>query len=127
MHCFNKKSATDVVLGFNIASQRLPFKVLGIDVDNGGECINYDVLDYCTENNITFTRSRAYTKNDQAQVEQKNGSIVRRLIGYDRYETEEAWETLCALYAVLRLYINCFQPSLKLVAKVRKGSKTIKK
>jgi hypothetical protein len=122
-----RKTADDVILGFSIASQLLPFKVLGIDVDNGCEFINYDVLDYCKVNNISFTRSRAYKKNDQAHVEQKNGSIVRRLIGYDRYETEEAWETMCELYAVLRLYINFFQPSLKLLNKIRDGSKTIKK
>lgn len=122
-----KKSADDVILGFNTASQLLPFNVLGIDVDNGSEFINYELLDYCEKNNITFTRSRPYKKNDQAHVEEKNGSIVRRLIGYDRYETEAAWEVMCELYAVLRLYINFFQPSLKLIDKIRKGSKTIKK
>lgn len=122
-----RKSADDVILGFNTASQLLPFKIMGIDVDNGCEFINYDVVGYCEENNITFTRSRAYKKNDQAHVEQKNGSIVRRLIGYDRYETEGAWEAMCELYAVLRLYINFFQPSLKLIGKTRKGSTTVKK
>ena len=89
--------------------------------------MNYERLDYCKQNNITFTRSRAYKKNDQAHVEEKNGSIVRRLIGYDRYETEAAWEVMCRLYAVLRLYINFFQPTLKLLKKIRNRSKTIKK
>ena len=74
--------------------------------------MNYELLDYCKQNNITFTRSRAYKKNDQAHVEEKNGSIVRRLIGYDSYETEAAWEVMCRLYAVLRLYINFFQPTV---------------
>lgn len=122
-----RKSADDVILGLNIASQLLPFKILGFDVDNGCEFINYDVMAYCEKNNITFTRSRAYKKNDQAHVEERNGSIVRRLVGYDRYETEAAWEVMCSLYAVLRLYINFFQPSLKLLEKIRQGSKTIKK
>lgn len=122
-----RKSADDVILGLDTASKLLPFEILGFDVDNGCEFINYDVLDYCEQNNITFTRSRAYRKNDQAHVEEKNGSIVRRLIGYERYENESAWETLSQLYAVLRLYINFFQPSLKLLNKIRKGSKTIKR
>jgi hypothetical protein len=110
-----------------ISELLLPFNILGCDVDNGGEFINYDVMDYCEKNKITFTRSRAYKKNDQAHVEEKNGSIVRRLIGYDRYETEAAWESMCNLYAVLRLYINFFQPTLKLLEKTREGSRTIKK
>lgn len=122
-----RKSSDDVILGLETASQLLPFTILGCDVDNGVEFINYDVMKYCEKNNITFTRSRVYKKNDQAHVEEKNGSIVRRLIGYDRYETEAAWEALCNLYAVLRLYINFFQPTLKLLEKKREGARTIKK
>ena len=122
-----KKSADDVILGFDTAAKLLPFSVLGIDVDNGSEFINYELLNYCESNNITFTRSRPYKKNDQAHVEEKNGSIVRRIIGYDRYQSEEAWEIMCELYAVMRLYVNFFQPSLKLINKVRNGSKTVKK
>ena len=122
-----RKSSDDVILGLETTSKLLPFNILGIDVDNGCEFINYDVLNYCKENNITFTRSRAYKKNDQAHVEEKNGSIVRRLVGYDRYETEAAWEAISRLYAVLRLYVNFFQPSLKLLDKKRVGSKTVKK
>jgi len=76
---------------------------------------------------ITFTRSRAYKKNDQAHVEEKNGSIIRRLIGYDRYEGLDAYNALSELYAVLRLYINFFQPSLKLLSKKREGAKVTKK
>ncbi len=96
-----RKTADDVILGLNTVSQLAPFKILGFDVDNGCEFINYEVMSYCEKNAITFTRSRAYKKNDQAHVEQKNGSIVRRLIGYDRYEAEAAWEAMCNLYAVL--------------------------
>lgn len=122
-----RKSADDVILGLNTASQLLPFRILGIDVDNGCEFINYDVMHYCEQKNITFTRARPFKKNDQAHVEEKNGSIVRRIIGYDRYESETAWKIMSNLYALLRLYINFFQPSLKLLEKVREGSKTIKK
>jgi len=122
-----RKSSADVILGLDAAKKLLPFTILGLDVDNGSEFINYELFDYCKKNNITFTRSRPYKKNDQAHVEQKNGSIVRRIIGYDRYEEEAAWETMCELYSVLRLYVNFFQPTLKLVNKIKNGSKTIKK
>lgn len=80
-----QKSADDVILALETARQLLPFNLLGLDVDNGAEFINHDVFNYCEENRITFTRSRPYKKNDQAHVEQKNGSIVRRIVGYDRY------------------------------------------
>jgi hypothetical protein len=122
-----KKGVEDVKSGLVAAQKLLPFPILGIDVDNGSEFINYELLSFCKNNEITFTRSRAYRKNDQAHVEEKNGSIVRRLIGYDRYEGEKAWEALADLYAILRLYINFFQPSLKLKSKIRNGSRTIKK
>jgi hypothetical protein len=85
------------------------------------------LLKFCEHKRITFTRSRPYKKNDQAHVEEKNGSIVRRLVGYDRYEGQTAWNVLTELYAVLRLYVNFFQPSLKLQAKERNGAKLIKK
>ena len=75
------------------------------------------LLDFCKTQEITFTRSRPYKKNDQAHVEEKNGSIVRRIIGYDRYEGMDAYNALSALYASLRLYVNFFQPSLKLISK----------
>jgi len=76
---------------------------------------------------ITFTRSRAYRKNDQAHVEEKNGSVVRRLVGHDRYEGTDAWRALTALYAVLRLYVNFFQPSVKLLSKEQKEGRTTKR
>ncbi len=85
------------------------------------------ILPHDPLNAITFTRSRAYKKNDQAHVEEKNGSIVRRLIGYDRYEGIDAYNALSELYAVLRLYVNFFQPSLKLLSKKRDGAKVTKK
>jgi hypothetical protein len=100
---------------------------VGLDTDNGGEFINYELLRYCKEEKITFTRSRAYRKNDQAHVEEKNGSVVRRLVGYDRYEGIGAWRALRALYGVLRLYVNFFQPSMKLLSKERMGGRTKKR
>jgi len=121
------KSASGVVQGINTTFELLPFPLLGIDTDNGSEFINYELLNFCKEKKITFTRSRAYKKNDQAHVEEKNGSIVRRIVGYDRYEGKEAWHALADLYAVLRLYVNYFQPSLKLLSKQRDGSKVTKK
>ena len=83
--------------------QRLPFALLGIDSDNGSEFINDTLYRYCQTEQITFTRSRPYKKNDQAHVEQKNWSVVRHTIGYDRLETETERALLRAIYADLRL------------------------
>jgi hypothetical protein len=107
--------------------QRLPFPLLGIDSDNGGEFINDLLYRYCLEEQITFTRSRPYKKNDQAHVEQKNWSVVRHTVGYDRWETEPQLALLESIYDDLRLYINFFQPSLKLIAKERIDNKTRKR
>jgi hypothetical protein len=107
--------------------ERLPFPLLGIDSDNGGEFINDLLYRYCLDKQITFTRSRPYQKNDQAHVEQKNWSVVRHTVGYDRWETEQELALLESIYDDLRLYINFFQPSLKLIAKERIGNKTIKR
>jgi len=105
---------------------RLPFPLLGIDSDNGFEFINAILLRYCRDQHITFTRGREYKKNDQAHVEQKNGTVVRQMVGYDRYEGALAMAALSALYDALRLYINFCQPQLKLLAKKRVGSKVTK-
>jgi len=107
--------------------QRLPFPLLGIDSDNGGEFINDLLYQYCLDEKITFTRSRPYKKNDQAHVEQKNWSVVRHTVGYDRWETEQELALLESIYDDLRLYINFFQPSFKLIAKERIDNKTIKR
>ena len=107
--------------------QRLPFPLLGIDSDNDSAFINDNLYRYCQREHITFTRSRPYKKNDQAHVEQKNWSVVRRLIGYDRYELPQALDLLEAIYQDRRLYVNFFQPVLKLVEKRRVGSQAIKK
>lgn len=107
--------------------QRLPFPLLGIDSDNGSEFINDTLYRYCLDEKITFTRSRPYQKNDQAHVEQKNWSVVRHTVGYDRWETEQELVLLASIYDDLRLYINFFQPSFKLIAKERIGNRTIKR
>lgn len=106
---------------------RLPFPLLGLDSDNGSEFINDCLYRYCLNEQITFTRSRPYQKNDQAHVEQKNWSVVRHTIGYDRFETEEELAWLREIYADLRLYVNYFQPVLKLMGKEQVDGKTVKK
>lgn len=106
---------------------KVPFKILGIDSDNGSEFINNHLVRFCKENKITFTRSRPYRKNDNCFVEQKNYSVVRRAVGYARYDTEEELELLNRLYESLRLYTNFFQPVMKLTEKIRIGSKVSKK
>ena len=106
--------------------QRLPFPMLGLDSDNGSEFINQHLYNYCRRNRITFTRSRPYKKNDSCHVEQKNWSVVRRLIGYDRYNSRSALEVLNRIYELTRLYINFFQPVMKLVSKSRHGAKVYK-
>lgn len=107
--------------------ERLPFPLLGIDSDSGAEFINHHLLRYCQEESLTFTRSRSYRKNDNCFVEQKNYSVVRRAVGYLRYDTNEELTTLNELYRHLRLYTNFFQPSMKLIERTRIGSKVTKK
>lgn len=102
---------------------RLPMPLLGLDSDNGSEFINQGLYDYCQRHAITFTRSRAYKKNDSAHVEQKNGAIVRALIGYDRYTSKAAYAQLARVYRLVRLHVNFFQPVRKLVQKTRRGAK----
>jgi hypothetical protein len=104
----------------------MPFPVRGIDSDNGAEFINHQFIRFCAQNQITFTRSRPYRKNDSCHVEQKNWSVVRKTVGYFRYSTEAQVAILNALYQVLRLYTNYFQPNLKLVRKERRGAKVKK-
>jgi hypothetical protein len=106
--------------------RQLPFNLLGIDSDNGGEFINHSLYRYCQDEKIIFTRSRSYKKNDSCHVEQKNGNVVRRLVGYDRYVSQAAFECLGRVYSLTRIYINFFQPTMKLVTKTRHGAKVYK-
>jgi hypothetical protein len=106
--------------------QQLPFPLLGLDSDNGSEFINDTLWRYCQAEQITFTRSRPYQKNDQAHVEQKNWSVVRHTVGYDRLESPEELALLHSIYLDLRVYINFFQPVLKLVGKKQIDGKTVR-
>ena len=121
------RSQMHVFDGLEKALSRFPFAIRGIHSDNGGEFINNHLVRYCVEREITFTRSRPYRKNDNCFVEQKNYSVVRRAVGYRRYDTSEELETLNGLYGPLRLFTNYFQPSMKLIEKTRRGSKVHKK
>lgn len=113
------RSGASVINGLNKARKLIPFPILGIDTDNGSEFINSDLIDYCEKEKITFTRGRAYRKNDQCYVEQKNGVVVRQIVGYDRFEGQHAYKQLSELYRAVRLYVNFFQPSMKLKKKCR--------
>jgi hypothetical protein len=105
------------------AVRTFPFPLLGLDSDNDSAFMNDTLWDYCQQNGLEFTRSRAYRKNDQAWVEQKNGAVVRKLIGYERLAATAA---LRRLYEASRLYVNFFQPSFKLKDKEREGTKVRK-
>jgi hypothetical protein len=105
----------------------LPFTLLGLDTDNDSVFMNETVRDYCLAAGVEFTRCRPYRKNDQAWVEQKNGSVVGRAVGYRRFEGLEAAAVLARLYGAMRLFVNFFQPSFKLAAKARDGAKVTKR
>jgi hypothetical protein len=115
-----------IVEAIKAVRARLPFPLLGLDTDNDSAFMNDTLWDYCQESGLVFTRSRAYHKNDQAWVEQKNGAIVRKLIGYGRLEGLAATGALRRLYEASRLYVNFFQPSFKLKGKEREGAKVRK-
>ena len=104
----------------------LPFPLRGLDCDNGGEFINRNMLRYCQAEGITLTRSRPYRKNDNCHIEQKNWSVVRRLVGYARFEGA-ALGPLQRLYALAQDYVNFLQPVRKLREKTRDGAKLTKR
>jgi len=116
------KSALDTI------ENRLPFKLKGIDPDNGSEFINWQLYHSCMEKNIEFTRGRPYHKNDNAHIEQKNWTYVRKLAGYKRLDQEHQLKLLSSLYRnEWRLYQNFFMPQKKLISKKRVDTKIIKK
>jgi hypothetical protein len=121
------KAQVHVFAAIQAARQRLPFPLLGIDSDNGSEFINNQLYRYCLEEQITFTRGRSGNKNDNAHVEQKNWSVVRRAVGYYRYDTPPQLDLLNRLYAVMHFYVNFFLPVAKLLEKSRVGSKVIRR
>ena len=116
-----------MVAGLEAIAKQLPFSVLGIDSDNDSVFINDMLTRYCADRGIEFTRSRAYRKNDQAWVEQKNGAVIRRFLGHERYSGQVAEQTIAHLHGAMRLYVNYFQPSFKLMEKTRNGSAVIKR
>lgn len=113
--------------GLQVLARRLPFPLHHWHSDNGSEFINQALLDWCRRHQIRFTRGRPYRKNDQAWVEQRNGLLVRRLVGYDRYSSRAAAATLQRVYDLLRLQHNFFRPVRKLLQKERVGSKVRKR
>lgn len=122
------KAEKGILTGVEKIKGRLPYKISGIDSDNGGEFINRQLYDYCVKNNIIFTRSRPYKKNDNAHIEQKNYTTVRQVLGYQRFDDDRVLGCMNKLYrGPLRLYINFFQPSEKCIEKTRIGSRIVKK
>jgi len=119
------KGQIGVVAALERIRTQLPFALRGIHPDNGSEFINHHLFAYCQEHGIAFSRSRPYRKNDNAHVEQKNWTLVRRLIGYNRLDTPEQLAWLDALYTdLLRPFANCFQPVMKLIGKEPAGQRT---
>jgi hypothetical protein len=105
----------------------LPFALRALDVDNGSEFVNESLIHYCLSHGIELTRSRPYRKNDQAWIEQKNGAVVRKLLGYRRFQGIAAAQAITRLYGASRLFVNFFQPSFKLAEKHRQGAQVSKR
>lgn len=121
------KSAHAVFVALVQIQAALPFPLLGIDSDNGSEFINAHLLNWCTDQQITFTRSRPGNKNDGCHVEQKNWDITRRTAGYWRYDTAGELDLLNQIWPVLSVLINLFTPQQKLISKTRTGAKVSKR
>ncbi len=126
MRAVRTKAQKFVFAALKHVRTNLPFALRGIDSDNGEEFINDQLLRYCNQEHLTFTRGRVGRKNDNAFVESKNWSVVRRLVGYGRFDTQRQVDQLNTLYAVYRLYVNHFLPVTKLVARVREGRRVKK-
>jgi hypothetical protein len=118
------KSQIGVLSAMRDIEHALPFKLLGIDSDNGSEFINYHLKTFCDDKDIQFTRGRPYKKDDNAHIEQKNYTHVRKILGYLRYDSQAAQQAINELYQnELRILQNLFLPSMKLMKKTRVGSK----
>lgn len=109
--------------GLEVICNRFPVPVIGFNSDNDSAFINDTLLSYCQGKNLKFTRARPYKKNDQAWIEQKNGAVIRRFVGYERFSGVVAGRLIAQLFLALRLYVNYFQPSFKLLKKTREGAK----
>jgi hypothetical protein len=125
------KGQHGIVEALRQIEQRLPFRLRGIDSDNGSEFINAHLFNFCQQRpqdqSVQFTRSRPYKKDDNAHVEQKNWTHVRKLLGWERYDSAEALQRINSLYEKLRIFQNSFQPSMKLSRKIRKGSRVMRR
>ncbi len=125
------KGELGIVAALSEIEKRLPFALRGIDSDNGSEFINHELFNFCQkrpkDQSVEFTRSRPYKKDDNAHVEQKNWTHVRKLLGWDRYDTLETLKIINDLYQKLRIFQNLFQPSVKLNSKIRKGSRVMRR
>jgi hypothetical protein len=124
------KGQQGIVEALRQIERRLPFPLRGIDSDNGSEFINAHLFNFCQQRpkdqSVQFTRSRPYKKDDNAHVEQKNWTHVRKLLGWERYDTAKALQRINSLYEQLRIFQNLFQPSMKLNRKIRKGSRVLR-
>lgn len=120
------KGQIEALKGLELASRRMPVSLKGLDFDNGGEFMNHHMHAFCQKHEILLTRGRPYVKNDGCRVEQKNGAIVRRHVGYGRLDTPDHLCTLKELYSVLRLLVNFFEPSSKLIRIHTEDGKTRK-
>ncbi|WP_271566240.1 hypothetical protein [Bradyrhizobium sp. CCBAU 11386] len=127
--CFPRvvREAALVVEALERAQNLFPWPVRGLDFDIDSAFMNDTVVSWCRSHDVEVTRSRAHKKNDQAFVEQKNGAIVRRLVGYGRFEGIDVARSFARLFAAARLHINFFQPSFKLKEMHREGAKVIKR
>lgn len=122
------KGQTGIVNAIGEMQKQMPFELCGIDSDNGSEFINHHLYKYCQDQHIQFTRGRPYKKDDNAHIEQKNWTHVRKLLGWDRYDTIKALAAINDLYRnEMRLMMNLFQPSVKLVSKKRIGSRIVRR
>ena len=117
------REQTLVIEGLTRIGKQLPVTTLGIDSDNDGAFINETLASYCKQEGVIFTRSRPHHKNDQAWIEQKNGSVIRRMVGHERFSGIVAGQALAQLLGAVRLYVNYFQPSFKLRERSREGAK----
>ncbi|MHB2022592.1 MAG: integrase catalytic domain-containing protein [Mycobacteriales bacterium] len=116
-----------VIAALEEIAKVMPFPILGVDSDNGSEFINFHLLHWCEQRQITFTRSRPGNSNDGAHVEQKNWAVVRTVVGYHRYDTEAELLLLNKIWVLQSLITNYYLPQQKLVSKVRRGAKVTKK
>lgn len=126
-HSMPDRTAKQVLAALNHIAAAMPFPILGVDSDNGSEFINDDLLTWCQDRKITFTRSRPGNKNDGCHVEQKNWTVVRTLVGYYRYDTASELLLLNEIWQLRSKLTNYFQPQQKLISKVRTGAKVARK